>query len=383
MELNVGGTRRLHKGALRAREYVVERERGVGRKELMAVARDCAEGLRLRASVRMVLCELAACYGEQALERGLMVWPSNEHVSRRTGLVERTIRKCVSELVRLAVLEPVDSANRKRFAVRAENGDVLDAFGFNLAPLYARRQEWTALLMQQRVEREARSRLFDEVTMNRKAVEEALRGASTLGVDVAAAVHDLVNLIRRTPRRGHGGLLEPLLVSWRALRTRAEEAFNLGSDSHTDSGYVGVSCRHIETNKNPSTESCKADIRNERAAKPGHVPSVPLLVEACPAIKDYDRNIGRVEDITRLGRYLRASIGAHPDAWAEAEEALGAPMAASLVIYVLQLTADDGSSGHSRIRNPGGLYRDLVRRASGGTFNLTDELTRLKRKRMQ
>lgn len=383
MELNVGGTRRLHRGALRAREFVVERERGVGRKDLMAAARECAEGLQLRASVRLVLVELAACYGEQQLDKGLMVWPSNDHLSRRTGLVDRTIRKCISELVRQSVVLPIDSANRKRFAVRAENGDVLDAYGFNLAPLFARRQEWTALLMRQRVEREARSRLFDEITMSRKAVEEALAALAEVGGDAGNLAHAMAELVRRTPRRGQAGVLDPTVAEWAALRKTVEEAFYLASAVEIDSGRTGVSFRHIETNKDPSTESCKTDFRGETAATPSKFPEASLVIEACPALKEYDPSVASLADVIRLGRYLRPSIGAHPDAWAEAERFVGPYAAAVLVLFVLQLVADDQASTRDRIRNPGGLYRDLVRRTAAGTFDAGDALRRLRRKRMQ
>ena len=383
METNVGGTRRLHRGALRAREFVVERERGVGRKELMSAARECAEGLQLRASVRLVLAELAACYGEQQLDKGLIVWPSNDHLSRRTGLVERTIRKCVSELVALSVVLPMDSANRKRFAIRAENGDVLDAFGFDLAPLFARRQEWTAMLMRQRLEREARSRLFDEITMSRKAAEEALAAAASVGVDVSSLGEAMAALARRTPRRGQSGSLDAVIRDWAAVRKSAEDAFFVASDNSKESGRTGKSFRHIETNKEPSTEGCTKVFRSDETAKPADTLKPSLIVEACPALKDYDEPLTTTDEIARLGRYLRPSIGAHLDAWTEAERSVGPNVAAALVLYVLQLVADDQTTSHARIRNPGGLYRDLVRRASAGTFDLGEELRRMRRKRMQ
>jgi replication initiation protein RepC len=106
-----------------------------------------------------------------------------------------------------------------------------------------------------------------------------------------------------------------------------------------------------------------------------------LIVEACPTIADYPRPIRDIADVVAAGRYLRASLGAHESAWNEAVGEIGPVGAAAAVIYVLQLYDDDVSSGGSRIKNPGGYYRALVRMVKAGKLNLEAELMAMRRRR--
>jgi replication initiation protein RepC len=107
-----------------------------------------------------------------------------------------------------------------------------------------------------------------------------------------------------------------------------------------------------------------------------------LLVEACPIITLYGYPIRNAADVVSAGRFLRSTLGAHPSAWEEAVEAVGALRAAAAVIYVLQLYDDDVSSGRNRIRNAGGYFRSLVRRVGRGELDLQAELIALRRRKM-
>lgn len=73
-----------------------------------------------------------------------VVFPSNASLSERTnGLDERTIRRCVCRLVDAGLICRRDSATRKRFPLRYD-GEIRDAFGFDLAPMYRREAELKA-----------------------------------------------------------------------------------------------------------------------------------------------------------------------------------------------------------------------------------------------
>ena len=173
MQLASSGGRRLRHAALVARELALEAGRTVTRKELSAAARDAAKALELRNGPRSVLSELVACWGEQEWER-LLVWPSNDYLVSRTGLSERAIRKAFRVLIDLQLIVPKESPNGKRYAVKDLAGEIVDAFGFDLTPVYARRGEWAERLIEQKQAREARKRAFDEITIARRAAEEAL-----------------------------------------------------------------------------------------------------------------------------------------------------------------------------------------------------------------
>ena len=99
-------------------------------------------------------------------------------------------------------------------------------------------------------------------------------------------------------------------------------------------------------------------------------------------ISDYAHPIRDAADLVAAGRFLRASLGAHPSAWPEAVEELGAISAATAVIYVLQLYEDDVRSGKNSIRNAGGYFRSMIRLIKGGKIDLTAELLALRQHKL-
>ncbi|MXQ13362.1 replication protein C [Microvirga makkahensis] len=381
MHIASTGGRRLRHAALAAKKLALEAGRTVTRKELSAAARDAEKALALRPAQRLVLSELVACWGEQEWEK-LLVWPSNAHLASRTGLKDRSIRRILAQLTDLKLIIAKDSPNGKRFAIRNPAGDVVDAYGFDLTPIYARRGEWTAMLAEQKIMREIRKRSYDEVTVARRATEEALNALAQHfpAVDRSGLEERYNELLGRTPPRSTAGLPAGLLGDWQDLRTLAEAAFN-------ETGNGGLSDRHIETYTGSSRESCTKDLPRKAETVPpkepaaGHL-SPALIVEACPAINDYGRPVRDIADVVAAGRYLRASLGAHESAWSEAVAEIGPVGAAAAVIYVLQLYDDDVSAGGSRIRNPGGYFRALVRMVKAGRLNLVAELRTMRRKRM-
>ena len=76
----------------------------------------------------------------------------------RTGLTERAIRRILRQLIDLQLLAPKDSPNGKRYAVKDLGGQVVDAFGFDLTPVYARRGDWAVMLLEQKQLREVQKR---------------------------------------------------------------------------------------------------------------------------------------------------------------------------------------------------------------------------------
>ncbi|KLK91677.1 replication protein C [Microvirga vignae] len=381
MQLASSGGRRLRHAALVAGKLALDTGRTVTRKELSAAARDAGKALDLRPAQRVVLSELVACWGEQEWER-LLVWPSNDYLMNRTGLTERAIRRILRQLIDLQLIVPRDSPNGKRFAVKDLSGQVVDAFGFDLTPIYARRGDWAVMLMEQKQLREVQKRAFDEVTICRRATEEALSALAEHFPDLDRTELEsrLKALQARTPTRSHVTLPADLLDAWQLLRTEAEETFY-------EAGNAGLGVRHLETNNGSPSETCNkgfpkkagAVLQNEQTTE--HL-SPELILEACPTLRDYPKPIEDVADIVAAGRYLRASLSANESAWNEAVAEIGLVRAAVTVIYVLQLYDADVSSGEGRIKNPGGYFRAMARLVKAGKVDLSVELLAMRRRRM-
>jgi replication initiation protein RepC len=383
MQLASSGGRRLRHAALVARELALEAGRTVTRKELSAAARDAVKALDLPTTPRVVLSELVACWGEQDWER-LLVWPSNDYLVGRTGLTDRAIRKSIRRLIDLGLIIPKDSPNGKRYAVKDLAGEIIDAFGFDLTPVYARRGEWTKLLIEQKQLRQIQKQAFDGVTICRRATEEAISALAEHYPEIDRTVleEDLKALKVRTPARSRASVPAGLIDDWSVLRSRAEQAF-------LDAGNGGTRFRHTNNNNGSPSESCnkgfpkKAEAVRSTEQTSEHL-SPELILEACPTLSDFGQPVRDLADIVSAGRYLRASLGAHESAWAEAVEDIGTVRAAIAVIYVLQLYEDDvaRNGGESRIKNPGGYFRALTRMVKSGKIDLAVELLAMRRRRM-
>jgi replication initiation protein RepC len=366
---------------LAAKKFALETGRTVTRRELSAAARNAEKALGLRPAQRLVLSELVACWGEQEWEK-LLVWPSNDHLVSRTGLNARSIRRIIGELTNLMLIVAKDSPNGKRFAIRDLAGSIIDAYGFDLTPIHARRGEWAALLAEQKVVREIRRRAHREVTVARRGTEEALDALvrHCPRLDYSDIEKRYRELLSRTPTRSMKEPPEGLLEDWQGLRNQAEEAFY-------QSGNGGLGVQHNETDKGSPSETCtkgfpkraKPILPKERPTE--QLPS-ELIRKACPVISDYGRPIRTIDELVAAGCYLRASLGAHESAWTEAVAEIGPVSAAAAVIYVLQLYDDDVSSGLQKIRNPGGYFRALVRMVKSGKINLEAELLAMRRRRL-
>ena len=107
-----------------------------------------------------------------------------------------------------------------------------------------------------------------------------------------------------------------ILDEWKSLRGACEEAYY-------KAGYAGTQCRHTNNNNGSPSEPCnkgfpkKAEAVRQTEQTTEHL-SPELILEACPTLSDYGQPVRDLADIVSAGRYLRASLGAHESAWAEA-----------------------------------------------------------------
>ncbi|MFB0493675.1 replication initiation protein RepC [Methylobacterium sp. OAE515] len=375
METVHSGGRPLTRAALAGRRRVLEEGRTISRKELSAAGRDAAKALRLRPALRSILSALCAVWGEQEWDR-LVVWPSNEHLCGMTGLSERALRYGLRDLVALEVITPRDSANGKRFAVRAPGGAIIEAYGFDLTPIVARKGEWVSAILEATSREAHRRRSFDLLTVRRRAVSEALNALLTRFPLIEAS--DLLaareSLERDTPRR-RDATADPdqILEAWGELQAMAEQRF-------FQAASAGNSGRHIEQNTGSPTDPCTTGSRNEPG--PDRLPDPDLVAAACPVAAEFGAPLKTKENIIEIGRLMRGSIGAHPSAWDEACETLGAFRASVLILIIAQIHDDEARRGDIRIKNPGGYFRQITRLCAAGRYGIEAELMAMRRRKM-
>ena len=119
----------------------------------------CTARARLDISERSlaVLNALLTFHPETTLSgEAIIVFPSNEQLSRRAhGMPASTLRRHLAVLVEAGLIIRRDSPNGKRYARRNRGGSIEFAYGFDLAPLLARADEFMQLATE--VEDAARS----------------------------------------------------------------------------------------------------------------------------------------------------------------------------------------------------------------------------------
>jgi replication initiation protein RepC len=348
----------------------------------------CTARPRLGVSERAlaVLNALLSFHPETTLtgEDELIVFPSNEQLCLRThGMPASTLRRLLVVLVDAGLIVRRDSPNGKRYARKGRGGEIKLAFGFDLAPLVARADEFERLA--EEIEAEVRAvRLAKErITLCRRDIakmiatgieenvptERAGQGPASWQ-EVHVVLRGLVEGISRTAR------LEELEAAAEALSSLADDIVKLLEvqvKTTNISANESQNERHKQnSNPNPLID-LEPSLREGRAAKPE--PSLPLIVppektyplgmvlSACPDIVDYAKGgIGNWRDFLATAAVVRPMLGISPSAWEEAQTVMGETQAAIVLACLLQRS--------SAIQSAGGYLRELTRKAGAGEFSL-------------
>jgi replication initiation protein RepC len=317
-------------------------------------------------------------------EDELIVFPSNEQLCLRThGMPASTLRRLLVVLVDAGLIVRRDSPNGKRYARKGRGGEIKLAFGFDLAPLVVRADEFERLA--EEIEAEVRAvRLAKErITLCRRDIakmiatgieenvptERAGQGPASWQ-EVHVVFRGLVEGISRTAR------LEELEAAAEALSSLAGDILNL-LEVHVKTTNISANESQNERHKQSSNPNPPIDLeprlREGRAAKPE--PSLPLIVppektyplgmvlSACPDIVDYAKGgIGNWRDFLATAAVVRPMLGISPSAWEEAQTVMGETQAAIVLACLLQRS--------SAIQSAGGYLRELTRKARAGEFSV-------------
>ncbi len=304
----------------------------------------------------------------------LIVFPSNMALSERAhGMAESTLRRHLAALVRSGLIRRHDSPNGKRYAARGAGGEVNRAFGFDLRPLLVRAQDITHAASETLAAAQRLKRLREDVSLlKRDALKLVLYGqeSGTQGPWKAhqAALLDIHKQMRRNLAtdvlRGLAEALKGLLSKIHGLLINTEEMD--GNDANNE--------RRYQNSKPDSYESelCREKDKGEKSdpefvpepKDESDLPNLPLalVLKACPDILPYAPDKPRHwHELVALAGFVRGMMGISPDAWEQAQAAMGPEVAAVTVAGMLQRVAD--------IRSPGGYLRALTRKAETDGFS--------------
>ena len=162
----------------------------------------CTARPRLGVSERAlaVLNALLSFHPETTLtgDDELIVFPSNEQLCLRThGMPASTLRRQIAVLVDAGLIVRRDSPNGKRYARKGRGGGITLAFGFDLAPLVVRAEEF--------------ERLAEEIEAEARAIRLAKERITLCRRDIAKMITTGIEESIPTERAGHGA------ASWQEL----------------------------------------------------------------------------------------------------------------------------------------------------------------------
>jgi replication initiation protein RepC len=331
-----------------------------------------------------VLDALLSFHPETALTgENLIVFPSNEQLALRAhGMPPSTLRRHLAVLVDSGVIIRRDSPNGKRYARKGRDGRINHAFGFDLAPLVARADEFEAFAEEIRAADRALRLVRERITLLRRDIAKMIATGIEEGVPTRntgqrradwAEFQELYRgIVGRLPRTATLAELQPLAEQLTAL---ADEILSV-LESHVKSKNPSANESHFERhiqNSNPDhlpdSEPCFPE---SRAPTPLPKPQSPRMAEtsfplgmvlsACPDIVEYAKGeIANWRDFVATAAVVRSALGISPSAWEEAQAVMGERQAATVVAAILQRG--------TAITSAGGYLRDLTRKAAAGQFS--------------
>ncbi|AAB69098.2 plasmid replication protein RepC [Rhizobium sp. MC63] len=336
------------------------------------------ELLKIQSNSLAVLDALLSFYPDNELRQDaqLIVFPSNAQLALRAhAMAGATLRRHIAILVESGLIVRKDSANGKRFARKGDDGQIENAFGFDLSPLLARSEELAMLAQRVAAERASLRKAKESLTICRRDVRKLITAAMVEGADGDwKTTEDIyIALASRIPRvptlEGVTSVLNEMEMLREEVLNRLENLENAEKIS-TNAAHIE---QHIQNSKPESVNESEPRSEKEQGAKASlslqpknesqRAFPLGLVLKACPMISDYaPRGVGSWRDLMSAAVVVRSMLGVSPSAYQDACEALGPENAAVAIACILERA--------NFINSPGGYLRDLTRRSERGEFSL-------------
>lgn len=308
----------------------------------------------------------------------LIVWPSNEQLmARANGMSATTLRRHLAVLVECGIIIRRDSPNGKRFARKGKGGQVEQAYGFDLAPLVVRAEEFQKLAETVRSQKVAFRLAKERLTLLRRDIVKLIETGIEEGVpgnwDRVRQAYQ--SIIGRLPRSAPRQLIEDICVDLHGLCAEIREVLESFAKSQKMIGNESQYGRHIQNSDSDSNTESETSSRNEieagaNAGENDNLRSLPkrelpleIVLDACPVVKDLAQRgeIRHWRDFVAAAEVARPLVRVSPSAWREACEAMGEIQAAITLAAILQRG--------DQINSAGGYLRRLTDKARDGKFS--------------
>ena len=419
------GWRKPTPGLVIAEQHAQAGERvSIPKTRAVVATKKIAAAIGLKAPDMLLLDTLAAVAQPQDWEQGRrpIVWASNNFLTEQLGWSLSALRRHVRRLCDVGVIAMKDSPNGKRWGRRSDDGYIVEAYGFDLAPMAARAEEFEVFYAALQEERRFCATLRNTITVTRRIIRAKIEKAleSHLRGPWRALDDEFTDILQHLPgRSAPAEKLLDLVDCFKELKGKVEKAFEAAFDwpQETDVNLVDKSTEtdtrvflntidmtptgaingtHIlTTNKPDPVNSNRLEKKRAASVTPETVPTeaversekgdndiqwsthtnkrrsdidVATLMQACPQFADMARSLcgylKNWDDVHRAAGQLRAVVGISEDAWNVAQRTLGPEIAAAAIALIY----DKHATGE--VSSPGGYLRGMVEKARAGELHL-------------
>jgi replication initiation protein RepC len=327
-----------------------------------------------------------------------IVWPSASMQQEALGLSETQVKEINRRLIELGLITMRDSPNGKRYGKRDTNGRIVEAYGFDLAPIAARYAEFCRLAEEGRAERAAMGRLRRRATIARKGIIQILETAREYGHEgeewqtLSRETEALARALRAVERVDEMAMgVTSLERRQRAARERLETLlgvvetdpkepenrphiynYNPTLDPNQDTVIAAKRCRGEGGEDGSQTPAPVPPKSPEKGMVHGIRPDE--LVQLTPKLKPYlRRSTPTWPDVVDAADWLRHDLGVSKHLWGDACLTMGRELAAVALAIVSTKEPE-----HFRT-SPGGYFHGMVAKARAGELHLERTVWSLRR----
>ncbi|MBS0641860.1 MAG: replication protein C [Proteobacteria bacterium] len=335
-----------------------------------------------------------------------IVWPSASMQQEALGLSPTQVKAINRGLIEAGLVTMRDSPNGKRYGKRDPKGRIVEAYGFDLAPIAARHAEFMRVAREAATERAEMGRLRRRATIARNGITQILETAGEYGFQgdewtrLAQDSRQLTGALRQVERPEEMALgvaslerrqrsarerLENLLAQLAPNVPEAVDSDPKGPENRPHQYTYNLSLHPQEDTVIASEESSKAGREaSTQSPAPGRrqLPergrvlklAPDELVRLAPRLKPYLRCSDPTwPDVVDAADWLRHDLDVSKPLWGEACLAMGREQAAIALAVVS--TKDPA---HFRT-TAGGYFYGMVTKAKAGQLNLDRTLWALRR----
>ena len=341
-----------------------------------------------------------------------IVWPSAREQSEALGLSPSGVRYLNRRLIELGLMVAKDSPTGARWGRRGHNGQIVEAYGFDLSPMAHRLAEFIAIRDAGREDDAIRAQLRRRKTIAIKSIGQVVRTAAergfdtpglytlaeqaytiTEGLDPSADRPTLTGVVDELEKLG-----EAVLALYRSLAQAAEKSAP-DSEQNAESSAMemvdtdaaaSVSRRPNNNYKltdipkvSSGSEQSSSDFGQDRAQQTGKetserseikLPTVrpKEMVRLAPMLRTYlNEDLDRLDDRRAIMAVMRAAeecayqgLGVSRPLWKEAQQVMGMWPATLAVMLVAAKDPEHFT------RTAAHYFAGMVAKAKQGTLRL-------------